>query len=75
MYQTVYKCRLCGEVFCDKKNKARRIEDFMITNMLAQMEQTVLLEKKNHTDLHEFHNCEDGSCGFADFQGFKKAED
>lgn len=23
----------------------------------------------------EFHNCEDGSFGFADFQGFKKVEE
>lgn len=23
---------------------------------------------------HAIHNCEDGSCGFADFQGFKKVE-
>lgn len=75
MYQAIYKCGLCGAVFCDKKNKARRIEDFTITNMLAQMEQTVLLEKKNHTGLHRFHNRKDGSCGFSDFQGFKKVED
>lgn len=72
MYQAVYKCRLCGETFFDKKIKARKIEDFSITNILAQMEQTVLIEKPNRADLHRFHNCQDGSCGFADFHGFKK---
>ena len=75
MYKAVYKCRLCGAVFCDKKNKAREIEDFTITNTLAQMEQTVLIGKPNHADLHRFHNCKDGSCGFSDFQGFKKTEE
>lgn len=74
MYQAVYKCRLCGEDFFDKKIKARRIEDFIITNTLAQMEQTVLIGKLNHTDLHRLHNCKDDSFGFADFQGFKKTE-
>lgn len=75
MYQAVYKCRLCGEEFFDKKIKSIKIEDFSITNILAQMEQTVLIEKPNRADLHRLHNCKDGSCGFADFQGFKKVEE
>lgn len=72
MYQAVYKCRLCGELSYDTKNKAREIWDFEITNMLAQAEQTVFIGRPNHTDLHRLHNCKDGSCGFSDFQGFKK---
>lgn len=75
MYQAVYKCRLCGEDFFDKKIKSSKIEDFTITNILTMMEQTVLIGKPNHADLHRFHNCKDGSCGFADFQGFKKTEE
>lgn len=75
MYQAVYKCRLCGENFFDKKIKAKRIDDFVITNTLAQMEQIVLVGKPNHADLHRLHNCKDDSCGFSDFQGFKKLEE
>lgn len=75
MYQVVYKCRLCGEVFYDKKNKAREVKDFTMTNILAQVEQSTLMKKPNNVDLHMAHNCVDGSCGFADFQGFKKVEE
>lgn len=74
MYQAVYKCRLCGEDFFDKKIKASRIEDFIITNTLAQMQQATLIGKPNYTDLHRLHNCKDGSFGFSDFKGFKKTE-
>lgn len=75
MYQAIYKCRLCGEKFFDEKIKSEKTEDFSITNILAQMEQTVLIEKPNRADLHRLHNCKDGSCGFSDFQGFKKVDD
>lgn len=75
MYQAIYKCRLCGEKFFDKKIKSRKIDDFTITNILAQKEQTVFYEKQNNVDLHRMHNCKDGSLGFADFQGFEKTEE
>lgn len=75
MYQAVYKCRLCGKEILDKKIKIRKIEDFTITNILAQKEQTVFYGKPNNVDLHRMHDCANGSLGFADFQGFKKMEE
>lgn len=75
MYQAVYKCRLCGKEILDKKIKIRKIEDFTITNILAQKEQTVFYEKPNNVDLHRMHDCADSSLGFADFLGFRKTEE
>ena len=57
MYQSVYKCRLCGEVF----------GHFTFSKAQAQE----VLNENCHNAWEE-HKCSDGSIGFADFQGFKK---
>lgn len=75
MYQAAYKCRLCGESFCDEKIKGKGLEDFRVTNILSQMQQTLISGKPNNADLHRFHKCKNGSIGFCDFQGFEKVED
>lgn len=72
-YAAAYKCRLCGEIFPENSIKGKSLEDFTITNILSQMEQTLILNRNNRADLHKFHKCKDGSMGFCDFQGFKKA--
>lgn len=75
MYQGAYKCRLCGESFCDEKIKGEGLEDFRVTNILSQMQQTLISGNPNNADLHIFYKCKNGSIGFCDFQGFEKVED
>ncbi|MCM1224991.1 MAG: hypothetical protein NC548_62125 [Lachnospiraceae bacterium] len=74
MYNAIYKCRLCKEKFYDEKDSAEKLSNFGITNILAQNEPVEIPRKPHCIDLHKFHNCEDGSYGFADFRGFEKVE-
>jgi hypothetical protein len=60
MYQAIYKCRLCGEVFNHEK--------------LSKTEVTEILQEGCH-DIWIERNCKGGSIGVADLQGFKKAGD
>lgn len=71
-YKAIYKCRLCGEEF----------EDCTTGEDIVQAV-NVALSVVGHTNHVKFarniyknttHYCEDGSLGFADFQGFKKIE-
>ena len=69
MYQEIYKCRLCGETFRTRKlYKKSRVEKKM--GRLSVIFPYIINERGI-----ELHNCHDGSCGLADFQGFKEAED
>lgn len=70
MHQAIYKCRLCGELFGLTTEAADKAK--YITAGLTHSESNGIwphLYKRN-----EAHNCQDGSFGFGDFQGFKKAE-
>ena len=75
MYQAIYKCRLCGEFFLDDKAKFEKEQDFRISNIVAQTEPCVTIDKHVSADIHRMHYCKDGSFGFCDFQGFKEVED
>lgn len=75
MYQAVYKCRLCGEQFCARTYEKCYDAELLIT-ILSDCETT----HTHTTPRYPFrrtqkHYCEDGSYGFADFQGFKKVEE
>lgn len=62
MYQAICKCRLCGEKFSNGEMKNEMLGVF-----------SGRLDVKDYAI--KIHNCQDGSFGLADFQGFKKAED
>lgn len=69
-YKSIYKCRLCGEVFSDgetDKSNAR----FVCTGLMMSEHLP-----NRYTGFSSFRNivhfCKDGSFGFADFQGFEK---
>ena len=72
-YRAIYKCRLCGEEF----------EDARMGRDIAYMGAAVLTVKEHFKPegcaigAHKYntHVCDDGSYGFADFIGFRKAED
>lgn len=69
-YRAVYKCRLCGKVF-----------ENGITGVGHAVAIGVRLTREDNFDVgnvhgsrHITHNCEDGSFGFADYQGFRKVK-
>lgn len=69
-YKAVYKCRLCGKKFGEtiglKNSKIKAMsfgkQIFIVDNCL----------NANAFDIRNQHDCEDGSIGFADFQGIVK---
>ncbi|WP_373216557.1 hypothetical protein [Ruminococcus sp. 5_1_39BFAA] len=66
-YQAIYKCRLCGEEYSGGRTGAA----------IAISETTKIAVDGvgiHGTRLHGTHNCDDGSCGLADFLGFRKVE-
>lgn len=74
MYQTVYKCRLCGKKINQEIPEQAEI---MVDGILGCGHKQ---EIYNHMDVCNLgkttlHNCEDGSLGLVDFQGFKKVEE
>lgn len=72
MYQAIYKCRLCGEEFSDGET-GERIAN-IVTQSLAVADSTAA-NLKYTLNIRNVHNCQDGSFGLADFQGFKKTEE
>lgn len=71
MFQAIYKCRLCGKIF--KKGNESVGRAIGIATRLTSEDNFV--QGDVYGSRHEIHNCEDGSCGFSDFQGFKKVEE
>lgn len=67
--RAVYKCRLCGEKFNDCKTgygTAFHLTVGILSNEYYKIEGQPAFYRTM------VHNCEDGSLGFVDFQGFKK---
>lgn len=73
MYQAVYKCRLCGEEFKDCTTGEEIAQAANIA--LAVVGNTNHVKCARNIYKNTTHYCQDGSFGFADFQGFKKTED
>lgn len=70
-YASVYKCRLCGKTFINDSFSMGRAIGIVgrLTNENSFTQGDV------HGSRHTTHNCDDGSLGFSDFQGFKKVGD
>lgn len=69
-YRAIYKCRLCGEEF---ERGAIPSVDAVIENMVNitygyMADKYCAGMKVKETFMH---SCKDGSCGLADFLGFK----
>lgn len=72
MYQTIYKCRLCGEKYMagaagDGNIAADCINKIAKRGCFSAFGGNEGLCKEN------CHCCKGGSFGFSDFQGFRKA--
>ena len=72
-YRAMYKCRLCGEKFTSASTTS---SDIAIKHILIV---TTGYKPSEYigtpvTEL-SMHSCKDGSCGLADFLGFRKVED
>lgn len=73
MYQAIYKCRLCGKEYLGHSTGNKNVAMDCVHKI---MRKEYFYPKGSEMGLDRFdiHNCEDDSFGFADFQGFKKAE-
>lgn len=71
-YRAAYKCRLCGETF--RNAIAGEGVAQMMTLSLATVGNTKNVKYSGNLHKHAMHYCDDGSFGFADFQGFKKID-
>lgn len=68
----IYKCRLCGEKFKDCET-GHDIAFILAVGITSSEYYTIKGQPTFHRTM--VHNCEDGSIGFADFQGFKREDD
>ena len=66
-YRAMYKCRLCNKEFGYVGTTNEKLVMDCITAMINGTKTTQILEPKQF----DFHCCEDGSFGFADFKGWK----
>lgn len=73
MYQAIYKCRLCREEFKDCKTGEEIAQAVNVA--LSVVGHTNHVKCARNIYKYTTHDCQDGSYGFADFQGFKKVED
>ena len=74
LYKAVYKCRLCGKTFYEEVTGSRNTAFHSVLG--------VAMNGKFYPEgccigshLFDCHSCDDGSCGLADFQGFRKEEE
>lgn len=72
MYQAIYKCRLCGEVISQGNIEGKDME--LLISTMINCGTTIGVTKPKAFWKESSHNCQDGSFGLADFQGFKKSE-
>lgn len=65
---------MCGELFVGEKEKMNDSKAFRIGSYLTQGDFVHFMDEPRYIGRHELHDCQDGSIGFGDFQGFKKLE-
>lgn len=68
-FEAIYKCRLCGETF-NSGVTGKTIAHATLIGFATNVDTSKITGNK--IPLNEMHYCEDGSLGFADFQGFRK---
>lgn len=72
-YKAIYKCRLCGKEF--EYCRAGEVIAQALTVALAVNGTTEHVRYNGNLHTHTTHECDDGSLGIADFQGFQKIGD
>lgn len=71
-FKATYKCRLCGQEYTDGET-----EENIASIATCEIAVRGCTQHGNGTfGVHRYnsHHCEDGSCGMADFMGFRKEE-
>lgn len=71
-YVATYKCRLCGESFTDSLISEEEAEKCLMMFEKGKMHYPSCSGRNDVYKNKGHYNCEDGSIGFSDFQGFKK---
>lgn len=69
LYQAIYKCRLCGEVYksVSTRNSVLALEEVRCACIKSPSEAPIMM-----LPINKAHDCVDGSVGVADFIGFKR---
>lgn len=67
-YRAIYKCRLCGKTF-ENGITSVGVAVGITGRLLGENE---FAQGNIYGSRYAIHSCEDDSCGFADFQGFRK---
>lgn len=70
VYETMYKCRLCGEIYPHSVTMDRLIAFKAICSCISDAE----FKDGIKPDLYELHSCKDGNMGIADFLGIKETQ-
>lgn len=69
-YRTIFKCRLCGEIYeggcTGSQSVAMQAITLACLGILSQPQAPTLIEP---------YSCKNGDFGVADFQGFRKVEE
>lgn len=72
--KAMYKCRLCGEVFCNSTHTSnKKLVHRLMVELTAGLLSTEPLAPQK-TEIHHCGGDHAGSLGLADFQGWEKEE-
>ena len=71
MYNSEYKCRLCGAIFWDGGTSSRQLAVKVTTALVCD----VPCKMENKPQMLTVHACPGGSVGVADFQGYRRMHD
>ena len=73
--KAIYKCRMCGEVFCNGTHTTNKKLVFrLMVEMTSGLVSTEPLAPPK-TEIHHCGGAHAGSLGLADFQGWEAEED
>lgn len=70
-YRTMYKCRLCGEIFPCHVTMDRQIAIKGICSCISGID----FKDGIKPNMHEIHACKDGNMGVADFIGVRREKE
>ena len=70
-FETMYKCRLCGETYAMHCTADRQVA---VKSIIACLMNKTLKDGITPS-LHEIHSCSNGNIGVADFLGIKETKE
>lgn len=71
IYETIYKCRLCGKIYAHSVTMNRQTAFKAICSCLLDTE----FKDGIKPSIYELHSCENGNMGISDFMGVIEREE